>query len=61
MPLFAFLRGFRIRKDKTYYHDIKRLIRANKWAIRGVCKNSSETFRIFYGVATKNNTQKMKK
>ena len=38
MPLFAFLRGFRIRKDKIPYHDIKRLIRAKKWVIRGVCK-----------------------
>ena len=47
MALYAFVRGFRIRKDKIPYHDIKRLIRANKWAIRGVCKNSSETFRSF--------------
>ena len=47
MPLYAFLRGFRIRKDKIPYHYIKRLIRANKWAIRGVCKNGFKTFRIF--------------
>ena len=38
MALYAFLRGFRIRKDKIPYYDIKRLIRANKWVIRGVCK-----------------------
>ena len=47
MALYALVRGFRIRKDKIPYHDIKRLIRANKWAIRGVCKNGSKTFRIF--------------
>ena len=61
MPLYALLRGFRIRKDKIPYHDIKRLILANKWVIRGVCKNSSETFRIFYGFETKNTTQIIKK
>ena len=38
MLLFAFVRGFRIRKDKIPYQDIKRLIRANRWAKWGVCK-----------------------
>ena len=38
MALYAFVRGFRIRKDKIPYHDIKRLRKANKWVIRGVCK-----------------------
>ena len=38
MALYAFVRGFRIRKDKIPYYDIKRLIRSNKWVIRGVCK-----------------------
>ena len=47
MALYALVRGFRIRKDKIPYHDIKRLIRANKWVIRGVCKNGFKTFRIF--------------
>ena len=47
MALYAFLRGFRIRKDKIPYHDIKTLRKANKWVIRGVCKNGFKTFRIF--------------
>ena len=47
MALYAFVRGFRRRKDKIPYYDIKRLIRSNKWAIRGVCKNGSKTFRNF--------------
>ena len=47
MALYAFLRGFRIRKDKIPYHDIKTLIRSNKWVIRSVCKNGSKTFRNF--------------
>lgn len=38
MALYALVRGFRIRKDKIPYHDIKRLRKANKWVIRGVCK-----------------------
>ena len=47
MALYAFVRGFRIRKDKIPYHDIKTLRKANKWVIRGVCKNGFKTFRIF--------------
>ena len=61
MALYAFLRGFRRRKDKIPYHDIKRLRKANKWVIRGVCKNGSETFRIFMDLKLRIILKKIKK
>ena len=61
MALYAFVRAFRIRKDKTPYHDIKRLRKANKWVIRGVCKNSSETFINFMDLKLRILLKKYKK
>ena len=48
MALYAFLRGFRRRKDKIPYHDIKRLRKANKWVIRGVCKMALKHLEILW-------------
>ena len=53
MALYAFVRGFRIRKDKIPYYDIERLRKANKWVIQGVCKNGFKTFRIFMDLELK--------